>query len=252
MARACESCGRYLGARLDCVCGWAVPVGESVSASRDLQLPAPETEPRAEPDIAAAKVIAPPFWTGVRGVVADGRPVRANTAGGVVLGRLVVLAAIVVTVVLNWQPIIVMVTDAMVGFLMAQLIPIVVVVVIIVLLARFVPGTGGCLLLPLRLITLGAFSSPGRGTKADDGWDLVVETPHGSVATRIAADIPLEGGEEIVVHGPAYGGRKHAWLVQGIEPTFVRVGRGIVPLAVATIVIVIAIVLLFLRISAGQ
>jgi hypothetical protein len=246
VARTCESCGRYLGARTDCLCGWSASTGIDEPGFAD----APDLE-AAEPPRAAVPSVSAPFWAGVRGVVTDGRPIRVRSAGGVLLARLVVLAAVIVVVVLYWQKIVDAVTNALLAFFLAQLLPILIVVVVIALVARFLPAAGGCLLLPLRLLSLGAIGGLGRSPKAEDGWDIVLETERGEVAVRIAADIPLDGGEEIVVHGPAYGGRKHAWLVQGIQPAFVRIGRGIVPLALATVLVAIGLTLLILRLSAA-
>lgn len=186
----------------------------------------------------------PPPSGALRGDVTRVDSVEVRTAGGVVAFRLLLLALIVVSLVVKGPRLFDLAVQGLTGALFAYLIPIVLVVVVLVLIARFIP-IGGCLTAIFRIGMLGAVNRAGR-PRTLGGRDVQIQTPSGFVRARIAADVVLAAGDEVVIHGPAFGGVKHAWIVMRLAPTtFTRFGRGVVGIVLATIVVLpLCIVLL--------
>lgn len=266
-ARTCTKCGTYLGSSSVCsscgtvrVQGRADPWGRDepdtpdsrsdrratnpfraheglVGPDRDRperDRPERDVPPRAVRPAASRRTSA--TWTGVRGVVTDGETRRLRSAGGVLPAQLLLVVALVVVVVVKGQRIIELLTEGLVSLVLAFLVPIIIAIVLLVLIGRFLP-ISGILMVLLQFITLGAARRGGVVQDAN-GWDVELDTRDGLMPVRIAAALRLVGDEEIVVHGPAFGGVKHAWLVQGIAPVpFIRVARGVIPLLVNAFVV---------------
>lgn len=65
-------------------------------------------------------------------------------------------------------------------------------------------GLGGCLMAPLMI------RFP-RIQPREDGWEFDVQTgPAGGEIVRVAGDVPVRAGDEVVVHGPRVGEVRHA------------------------------------------
>lgn len=235
MARNCE-CGRYLGARTICECGrpaQQLPAVHSPAPTPFLDADwGGQASDRVPPDSAPANPAAAP-WGGLRGYVAEGTPLRLGMATGVAPGWLLVLAPVVAVAIARGPQLIALFTNAVLGLVLTFLGPILLLMFGMALIAK-IPGGRGCLT-ALPFLATAWVPRPGDGS--GDGWDLVVETPSGLVPARVAANAPLSGGEEVVIHGPVFGGVKHAWLFQCLSPRpYTRVGRGVLRLFLGALV----------------
>lgn len=235
MALNCE-CGRYLGARTVCECGRAVdqlPSDPSTDLDDAWFDETPDSAPLAHTPDPQPADRTEARWGELRGYVAEGTPQRLGMAGGVGLGWLLVLAPVVAVAFVRGPQLIELFTNAAIGLVLMFLGPILLLMFGMALLAK-IPGASGCMTaLPL----LATSWVPRRGDGTGDGWDLVVETPSGLVTARVAANAPLSGDEEVVIHGPVLGGVKHAWLFQCLSPRpYTKVGRGVLRLLVGALV----------------
>lgn len=252
MSSVCE-CGRYLGGRSVCECGRtvgsAMPPGLWDEPGRPFT---PEPNPFAElPDerglrdsVDSAPAI-PASWGAVRGLVVEGEQRAVGDAGGVPLAWLALWAIMAITVLFKLDAFVAALTNAVLSLVFLFIGPIILIMIGLAVLSR-IPG-GGCLLALPSMLPLGRghrFSEPPAG------WDVLVETDSGAVPVRLAANAPLNGGEEVVVHGPALAGVKHAWLFQCLSPRpYTRVGRGVLRLLVGGLIIVplfVALLVLYL------
>lgn len=247
MARNCV-CGRYLGSRTVCECGRVVGQDDSSSASSSAAWPTDPTT--AHPSELEPESPTPPTyedapddlvqrragWGGLRGYVVDGGRAPLGNAAGVTAVRLILLVALAVVALLRGPQIAEAITNAVISLVLIYLGPILIIMIALALLSR-IPGMTGCLGALVRGLSFSWLI--GRGNAhAPAGWVLEVETSSGTVECRVAADAPFNAGDEIVVHGPSFGGVKHAWLLQRLSPTpFTRVGRGVLGLLLTLFVV---------------
>lgn len=256
MARIC-TCGRYLGSRTVCECGRVADDldggGDAYPGAAWLDDPAdnypfdpdPAALESADPRDAPPSPVPPQAgWGGLRGRVVDGEQQRLGNAGGVTAIRLLIVGVLAVVALMKGPQIAETITNAAISLMLIYLGPILIVVIALALLSR-IPGMTGCLGALFRAVSFSWLLGRGR-TEAPDGWTLVVETASGSVECRLAANAPFNGDEEVVVHGPSFGGVKHAWLLQCLSPRpFTRIGRGLLGL-LATLLVVAPLVILML------
>lgn len=250
MSLTCGS-GHYIGGASSCPrCGWIAPAA-GMTGSYDRFGPlsdagaSPGLSPGKEPsplsddsesDDADTPVIDAPLGA-LRGVVVDGMVVPARAAGGVMPLRLLLLLAVMVTLLIKGPQVMAAIIEGTVRLTLLFIVPVIFIVVATAIIGRIIP-VGGCLTGFLRMGMLGAVLRPWRQQPEPDGWDLQVLTPSGLVRARVAATLPLSGGEEIVIHGPTFNGTKHAWLAMVISPlTCTRLGRGVIPAILGSLII---------------
>lgn len=182
-------------------------------------------------------------WGELRGTVVEGESIRVTTAGGVRIVRLLLTTVLLITILVRREALLAAVTNGIVSLLLTFLFPILMIGFLIALVSRLVPF-GGCLGGLMKVLTFSALNRRGTPTNTN-GWRLTIDTPQGEVAAEVATSIPLNGGEQVSLHGPVIGRTKHAWLIQGITPRpFTKLGRGVLRLLLSTFVLVPLMVLL--------
>lgn len=242
MARVCE-CGRYLGARSTCYCGRTSsdPTGSTQPWDPGLY---PDLPPGAPADIGPGSAGASPItaavrpsWAALEGVVLDAQPAHLGRAGGVVPAQLMLFAVVGLIMFIKGPALVSAITQAVLSLISLFLGPLVVIVLLLAVASR-VPGASGCMGVLMHLAWVpGRFGS--RPSSAVDGWRTLLETPSGAAEVHLAANASFHGGERLLVHGPAIGGVKHAWLLQSVGPRpFTRVGRGVIGLLLNTFIFV--------------
>lgn len=187
-------------------------------------------------DAPADRVPRPAGWGSVRGYIVDGGQAPLGSSAGVTVLRLILLAALAVVALLKGPRIAEAITSAALSLVLIYLGPILIIMIALALLSM-IPGLTGCLGVLFRALSFSWLIGRGRSAPPP-GWVLLVETADGPVECRLAADAPFNGGEEVVVHGPAFGGVKHAWLLQCLSPRpFTRIGRGVLGLLLTLFVV---------------
>lgn len=250
MPRNC-TCGRYLGSRTVCECGRVVGSMSDASGTttpdahyRPDPLPTHSFDP-ASTDWAPSSfvddppddhILRPAGWGGIRGYVVGGSQAPLGSAAGITAIRLILVGGLAVVALLKGPQIAEAITNAAISLVLIYLGPILILMIALALLSR-IPGLTGCLGVLFRAMSFSWLLGRGRSA-GPAGWVLQVETASGTVECHLAADAPLSGGEEVVVHGPAFGGVKHAWLLQCLSPRpFTRIGRGVLGLLLTLFVV---------------
>lgn len=238
MAGNCPRCHRYLGASPTCPdCddpfgGAAGPPPITTSPFTTSYPSGPSGAGGVQPNPGGS---SGPF--SVRGLVAGGSQIRQRFVPGTMLvrgglaiawGALVYFKAADLVASAFW-------------YLFWTLFPFLVVWLVMAALASRV-GLGGCMSVPFMI-------RPPRIQPRDEGWTLDVETgPTARERVLVAAMPPVDVGDEVVIHGPSLGGVRHAWLIQGVEPsTYTRLGRGLVGTLLLAVMLLPQIVWLLLR-----
>lgn len=243
MAGICPNCRLYYALDQCPRCGPAATSNPTIPAPNPWDdapyLPDPYVAPEADDRYVQISGGRSGLFS-VRGVVVDGQQVQQRFVPGAMPLRWLVLAAWAALVYFKAQDLLVAVFYEGLGIFLP--------IIIFVMLFGWVASKlriGGCL---LAGFFIGQSARP-RSAPRDDGMLLTVHSSQSDAEqVLLAASVPVAPSEEVVVHGPSFGGTRHAWLMQGIQPTtFTRVGRGLVGTLVTLLVFVPQSVWLLVR-----
>lgn len=240
MAAKCPQCKRYLAGASTCGCGWSAGLASTPPHPFPWRAPA-DPVPDSPPAIAGS---GGPFH--VRGLAVDGTEVEGRFVAGVQPIRMLAGLGWLAAVYFKGFDLVV----GLLGSLMVEFLPLLIGLALLMMIGSWIgsrTGTSGCLGVLFGML-VSAGGSARRGVERRTGWDLLVDTGHGQEVVRVASSLPSHADQEVLVHGPLLWGRRHAWLVQGLEePTFARLGRGLVGTGLLMLVLVPQVVWLLLR-----
>lgn len=255
MARTCPRCKRYLGAQDHCTrCDGPSSPNRSPHGSRRVVLPPTsstsppppwERQPEQPTPASPRRTSGRSGFLSVRGEVVSVSPTGRAWVWGVFPIRTVLLLGTPILFLIKARDLIV---GATLGLFM-MLWPLLLILAIASWLLSKV-HLDGCMSALLRMVgsifgtglRLGANLTSGAAPSRH-GWQVIVEHSGGREHVNIAADIPIDEGQVLLVHGPRLGTTREAWLVQGVTPmTFTRLGRGLVSTTVLVLLLTPVIV----------